>query len=222
MSQSVYQPGAAAGKDTYFDDSNTTTNRGPDNILGIGALVAKATTVYRSIIQIDLNSPTSGDTPTGAITITACQWDFNSSGATGVNTANAYRQDQCRRPDWVEDEATWLIFKALNNWGTAGASNTTTDVDEGVGHTFTLTNGGATSPAALQILTTAGFVTLVQDAWDNHAGIFIPRFKAVDEGATNLWAPDSSDHATAGNRPKLTIDWDAVVASERRRLPQFV
>lgn len=33
-----------------------------------------------------------------------------------------------RRSDWVQSQATWNIYKTANNWGTAGAKNTSTDI----------------------------------------------------------------------------------------------
>ncbi len=43
---------------------------------------------------------------------------------------------RCRRADWVVSEATHVIYKTGNNWGTAGARNFSTDIDSGVSESF--------------------------------------------------------------------------------------
>ena len=53
-------------------------------------------------------------------------------------TNKVVRMNICRRSDWVESQATYNIYKTGSNWGTAGALNTTNDIDTSTETTSTV------------------------------------------------------------------------------------
>lgn len=224
MATATFQPDATAGKDTYIVDASPTSNNdAAASGLIFGYIGGKTPQVFRAIISIDLFTDIGGGAVPAGSAINSAQWDLrhvNDAYGVGVNTADVYRQDRITRSDWAENQVTWNIYKTANNWTTAGG-----DIDGGLGHTFTLSNGGASAPATYTIGTSAGFVALVQDAVDSRSGILIVRLKAVTEsGTTTQTGVASSDDATSTNRPKLTIDYTAPTAAafNRNRMSQVV
>jgi len=103
------------------------------------------------IVRIDLNA----FIPAGA-SITAAEWVFYvySTGAQAGHNFYAYR---LVTTDWVEDEATWTVYKTGSNWPQAGGDPTTPDIDWG-----TVTTSGWKSK---------DLTAIVQDAWDNRSKV---------------------------------------------------
>lgn len=194
MAQNIYQPDATAGKDTYITSAAATTNFGTTTPAIMGQFLGST---YRILIEFDLQ--VGGTIPAGS-TITAAQLDLNIESVIAGGGSAASHVYRLLRADWVETEATWNIYKTANNWTTAGAGSD--------GNDYTTTDGVAfnlrTSAGTLSI---TGLATLVQDALDNRSSklILLLRKDVTSDSITN--SPSSSDSGTAGNRPKLTVDY---------------
>lgn len=127
MAQSILTPTA----DTYLDKWNPTTNYEASG-LRIGA-DGSNNELYNSILRFNLSGISPCVVTSATLALTVYSW-----GGTTV-TALSYRLRTGR--DWVEDQATWNIYKTSNNWGTAGCANTTTDRYSTVMSTTTITFG---------------------------------------------------------------------------------
>lgn len=104
--------------DTMMLNDNATTNFGTQNGMYVGEFNAGAQ-IGRSLVKFDL-SALAGKTVGSAV---LKLYDWGSNYANNTRTMYVYR---CKRA-WVESEATWNVFSSGNNWGTAGAGNTTSD-----------------------------------------------------------------------------------------------
>lgn len=115
------QPDGSAGKDTYIDQDSPTTNRGTGTYVVWGG--QSSSLVREPLIQFDLSGVPSAAMVSSTVLnfpYTPNQWDA----AVGwTATLTAYRMLRA----WTEAGATWLTCDGTNNWGTAGAKNTTSD-----------------------------------------------------------------------------------------------
>jgi hypothetical protein len=121
-----------------------------------------------------------------------------------------------RRVDWEEAQATWNIFKTANNWGTAGAYNTTSDVYSTAYNTF--------SPSGLtlnadNVLTVTAALQAMDNTDTTSAGLLL-RHTAVEGGLETI---ASANSATVGQRPYLRVWWHYPVVggakpARRRRI----
>lgn len=59
------------------------------------------------------------------MSITSATLYLYKAGGENTHTVSAFRLKR----DWVGSETTWNIYSTGNNWGTAGAANTTSDID---------------------------------------------------------------------------------------------
>ncbi len=65
-----------------------------------------------------------------AATVTSATFSMYYYSASGTTPAGrTYTCYKMRRQDWVEAQATWNVYKTGSSWGTAGASNTSSDID---------------------------------------------------------------------------------------------
>jgi hypothetical protein len=103
----------------YIRSTDPTGNVG-DSAMFVGEVKSISNDVIRSLIKFDLSSIPSGSTITG---VTLRIYDLASDFADNNRTLRAYRLLRT----WVENQATWNIYSTGNNWGTAGAGNTSTD-----------------------------------------------------------------------------------------------
>ena len=102
------------------------------------------------------------------------------------------------------DGATWNKYDGVNNWGTAGASNTTSDVEAasiGSANEPAGTNSGSgyATPTWVDISLTASKV----QEWTSGAMTNNGMKAQMATELNDMWQYVSSDHATAANRPKL-------------------
>jgi hypothetical protein len=111
----------AASKDTRIRETAPTTNYGNGTFFAVGE---QSTNIQRALLDFDLTSVPEGITITSAaLQLYYYQWVGSD---TGNRTMTIYRN---RRTDWIEAKATWDIYKTGGNWTTAGAGNTTDDID---------------------------------------------------------------------------------------------
>ena len=108
------------GMDTYIESSQPTTTYGSST----EPLVFEAAGgIRRMLVKMPLTSLPAGSIVTRA-TFSA-YYNFKFVAPEGITLTAT----KIRRMDWEEMQATWDIFKTSNNWGTAGCSNTSTDID---------------------------------------------------------------------------------------------
>jgi hypothetical protein len=201
------QPDETDGKDTDFDEAFPTTNRSTDIALQVGTVTAN--NAFRSLIAFDISSISAGST----INTTTCSlYEFLvNAGNVAVGDGNFHRVLQ----NWVEAEATWNIYSTGNNWATAGCGGDGTDRVATASATVSL---DGTASSAFIDWAGAGMVADVQ-AWldgtaSNYGWLFeCPAKERLSLRARNVFY--SSDHTTAGERPKLVIEYtEAAVGTE--------
>ncbi|MBU0777838.1 DNRLRE domain-containing protein [Patescibacteria group bacterium] len=149
-----------------------------------------------AIIQFDITWGT--DIPAGATLDSATLSLYvESQGANwSGRTHTAYR---LRRFDWVEGEATWNIYKTGSNWGTAGAYNTSSDYYTGD------SNGQATEAVGNWV--DWSILAQVQAAQTGDTNIGIKIQDDGGDGTGHRSSYTSNSGGTAGNRPKLVIEY---------------
>lgn len=187
------QPDGTAGKDGDIYSAQPTTNRGTEGFLSTGG-VGGSVNVHRFVIQFDLSSIPANATIDSAVLSLYVQGDSSSN----ARTIRAYRLLKV----WDEAVLTWIKATTTDDWGTAGAGNTTSDreaTDIGTG----------TQPASpsvndeVQITLTASKIQEWIDGTLTNKGLLIK----VDTEDTDSIDYNSSDHATAGTRPKLVVNY---------------
>lgn len=187
----TYQPDATAGKDTYIFSGGPTTNFGTANPIFMGQFLGGT---YKTIIEFDISDIRAGSTINTATLDLNIESTINGGGSLA---AHVYR---IIRSDWEELQATWNIYKTSNNWTTAGAGSDGNDYTSTNGVAFDLRTSAGT-------LTITGLANLAQDALDNQSGKLILLLQKDSAADSQTNSPSSSDSGTAGNRPKLTVDY---------------
>lgn len=194
MTTNTYQPDSSTGKDTYLNEAAATTNYGTATTMIIGAIVAKAASRYNSLISFDISNIPSGST------ISAAKLTFN---CTSVDFGGGFTDGTASRlirSDWDPATATFNIYKTANNWTAGGAASN--------GNDYSSTNQVTwTAPAAAGAFDITGLGVLAQDAIDNRSGILILKLWRITAAASSDIFVSTSDDGTAGNRPKLTVDF---------------
>lgn len=130
-----------------------------------------------SILQFDV-SALSGRTISAA-TLTIVPFDANDSSTLTIR--------RLTRTNWVETEATWLVYKSGSNWSSAGGDVSTP--------TAAFEFDGAIP------CTITGLAELVQDAIDNRSGILAIRIESSGI------AYQFSSKEVGGDIPSLSIEW---------------
>lgn len=191
------QPDATDGLDTFMFNAAATTNFGTDNRCIIGDLDGGAN-ICRQLIKFDLSSIPAGSLIVSA-TLSLYLTNDTFLGAVS-STYTVYRQLKA----WVEGQATWNIYSTGNNWNTAGGFDAADCEQTGIGARVMTTSETLnefkdfTLDAALvQEMLTGGALT--------NNGFFIKGSLEFHDAYTFA----SSDHVTAGNRPKLALVYQA-------------
>lgn len=188
------QPDDTTGKDTQLYAGAATTNYGTDTENLISG-DRQFFDIYRSLIQFDLSS-IPADATCDSAELILYQHAESHSGS-GSTTHSLYRLLRA----WVETEATWNIYSTGNNWGTAGANNTSTDREA--------TSIGDRSLAGTEgsgdkswTLTAAA----VQDWWDGgltNNGMLLKSQTEADDG--HHFRPSGA--VDAGDRPEFIVEY---------------
>ncbi len=141
---------------------------------------------------------------TGPVNVSSARirlWQSNNS---GTDTISCYRALRA----WVESEVTWNVYSSGNNWGTAGALNSSTDYENTVLDTITTETA---TDETYQDLDSAAIADLVE-GWINgtitNDGIICHR----TAGGTTFHVFQSSE-GTNGQRPILEVTYTAGGAS---------
>lgn len=180
-------------KDCYLDGANATTNRD----LGVIAVGENngATQVLRGLIHFDLSSiPTNAVVSAATLTLT-----INAEASDNARTINAYRVLRV----WVENQATWNVYSTGNNWGTAGCSNTTSDREAASAGSGTQPNAG--SGTVVMTMDNAKIQEMIAGSFTNNGWLLQVETESNDQ--VNYY---SSEDATPGNRPLLSITYSVI------------
>lgn len=185
------QPDGTAGLDTYIQNNAATTNNDGDTRLFVGEFNSAAS-VLRTLIKFDFSTITPPVVTSSVIFSLWVDTDVSSN----ARDFKIYRQKR----DWVENQATWNIWKTSNNWSTAGGFHSDDcEQTEISSRSMTATETGEKQWTSW---TTTLLDEMINGAFTNN-GFLIKADTEVDDG----YAFRSSDHATAGERPKLVINY---------------
>jgi hypothetical protein len=180
----------AALKDTVIDDTNTTVNYDTNNLY-VGWPGGKTTNDLRSLLEFDLASPASGlAIPVGAVIDSATLALVVAQASASADAATIYR---VTRTDWLEAQATWLVYKTSTNWSIAGGDVSTPSV------AFTLPITTGTKSYTI--------TTIVADALASRGRLVEILLRKDTEGAGSIALYYDAENATPGNRPVLTVLW---------------
>ena len=157
----------------------------------------------RFLIAFDVSGVPAGST-VSAVTL-SLYWRLSEDSG-GAPTTWAVEVHRMLR-DWVENQATWNSYSTGNTWGTAGASNTSTDCSATVSASVT---GNGTLANAWGEWSGAGLVADVQ-AWVSGTASnygWLIKAPAIESAA---WNKDnlarSRAFATTSLRPKLVVTY---------------
>lgn len=177
--------------DTSLFKDAPTTNYGTNDSLYIAAMNSGAT-LYAGILKFDF----SAVVPAGA-TITLATLSLNCASNVASRTITVYR---LLRTDWVENQATWNIYKSGSNWGTAGAL--------GSGVDFTSTDAATAASVTNGEWLNENVTAQVQTALNSVGRVahFLVRdLGTPNAGSGNIYS--SREATTTANRPKLYIEY---------------
>ena len=196
----TFQPDSA-GIDTMINSPNPTTNYGTSTETSVGDGNTAASGAHRGIIKFDVSSIDSADIVSAA---TLSLYEHTAEDQHSVGTWSVKLQKL--RRDWVEGEVTWNIWKTGNNWSTAGAGNTSSDIYSAT--TATVTLDGTVANAFID-WSDAQLTSDVQDFVSGALSNYGWRIQAPDiedAGANRTRNAFSlSDHSTSSQRPKLVV-----------------
>lgn len=197
--------GASAGDDAMclMDEGNPTTNASANTTHRLG--------YFNSADQrCLLRFPTLPDSMRAKASGKIIQWDsarvvLNVSAALTSGDSLTIAMYELRSGRiFSEANATWNQYDISSNWGTAGAGNTSTDIDNAnYDTTAWLTN--ATTSAGTDISWKLNSAAIT-DTINNNAGLVLRRLSmGGNDGVTSTISVSTDDNATAGDRPKITV-----------------
>ncbi|MCW1925015.1 DNRLRE domain-containing protein [Luteolibacter arcticus] len=178
--------GYSGATDTKIRSNAATTNYGTATSIEIDG-----SPDYAGLIRWNLSSIPAGKTVTAA-SITVNVTDV---------TTEAYEIYALRR-NWTPSQATWNIAASGANWGTPGASNTSTDRESTVLGTMSSSTTGLKT-FALNASGVAKVQSWVNSPSSNH-GFIIMDYVNNSNGLDF----SSSEDTAAANRPKLTVTYE--------------
>lgn len=181
-----------ATKDNQIDGAGPTINRGTQIY---DTLAAWSFGDSRKILSFDISS-----LPSGAIINSATLSCYYYQAFSGTPTGKNVILYKLRRNDWHETESTWNIYKTGNNWGTAGASNTSTDIDTSLTDTSVMPNPNNWLEFDAK--------DIVEDAITNSINVNV-LIKFETEGGSDTTAAFRTREYTTDTslRPKLVIEY---------------
>jgi hypothetical protein len=197
MSTLTLQPDATAGLDAQLAGSDADGNYATLDPIAVGNFSALP---VRSVIKFDVSSIPADAVISGA---TLSLWRAGKFGTPVNTTLRAYRIKRA----WVEAQVTYNSYSTGNSWSTAGVGNTTTDREATDIGSVSILNADAVGTQYDIALTPSAVQDWVDGTMTNN-GLLL---KIDDE--TDLYQFDSSDHGTAGTRPKLVVTYTVFTPS---------
>jgi len=179
-------------KDNLLNSGGATSNYGTLTYMYLSAWSGGD---IRSILSFDISSLPAGVTINSATLSTYYQ-----SALAGNPAGRTVLLYKVRRNDWEEEQSTWNIFKTSNNWGTAGASNTTTDIDTSLSNSITMPAAGNWMNFDVK--------DIVENAIANSVNVNVLLRFETEGGVDNtarLWSREYTGDTSL--RPKLVIEY---------------
>ena len=189
------QGDGAAMSDTYMSSSAPTTNNGSATVFAVGENNS-ATSVGRGLLQFDLSGLPNDLT---VVSATVSLW-VSADHSDNARVMSAYAIQAGR--NWVETQATWNNYKTSVAWGTAGGGNTTNDIVGTAIGTVSVANN-LTAGTQVDIILDPGAVQSMR--WQDYFGFELQMATENNDRYDFV----SSDNATAGQRPKIVIEYYA-------------
>jgi len=181
--------------DTYMSSNAATTNYSTQNYMYIGEWNNQTGYISRAWVKPDFSLIPSSMTFLSAVFHATPNADYTSNDRT-------MRMRRCLR-DVVSNQATWNIWKTSNNWGTAGASNSTTDYDGAAEVGNMLVPAAPTLNVQMDMtLDHAEFQKLYDGTYTNNGLVL---FMDTQLNDMTQWA--SIEHATVAYRPYFTVQY---------------
>lgn len=184
-------------QDTDIDVTNPTTNTGGGTTLSAGESIAPFDGVRKRIL---IKFSLTGIPPSSVINSAILSLFIDSNLAGNTRDINIYRLLRA----WTEGGATWNKYDGTNDWGTAGAENTTSDREVANIGSASVSVSPATD-AEIQITITAAKLQemLVGGIFVNN-GFLLQMTTEVDDYHTYR----SSEYAVDTSKiPKLVVDY---------------
>lgn len=188
------QPDAADGDDVFITSDDPAVNKDGLDRIWVGDV--GGANVNRTLIRFDLSSLPDDALVSSAVLSLYCNNDQSAN-------ARDFKVYRCRRV-WVEDEATWNIWSAGNNWGAAGGFDPT-DTEQTEIAVRNFTDAEALNEFKNWTLTAASKTDL--DYGLENGGDATGWMVKADTETSDAYRFASSDHATAANRPMLSIGY---------------
>jgi len=205
MTTYTSQPDEASGIDTYILSSSPTTNYGTSSVIVVGQVLPFATPeINRGLIKFDISSIPSNSS---IVSANLYLW-VSADDSSNARTLSAYRVLRA----WVEAQATWNVYSTGNNWGTAGCSNTSTDREAA-----SIGSASVGASESVGTMITIALNTAKVEEWINGTLTNNGLLLKVDTESSDKYSYDSSSSGTAGERPKLVIEYN----SDRRKSAVF-
>lgn len=222
----VIQPDAAAGYDNWIRSGSPTDKNGAVTQMGCGDFGGPACR-ERFILKFSDLSGIPGGSTIDDVTVSL----FNHY---AEDTASIGPWDvQMRRllRNWVELNSDWDDYDDPNAWSTGGAGTDNFDryggdaalesCDEpATGAFVNWIEGTGQSPPDMELV--ACVQNWLDGAWDNYGWVF---FATSAEAQSNQQAGSlfrTSDHTTAAERPKMSVDYTPAVVEQDRQVDQVI
>lgn len=192
------QPDETTGLDTFLRKGQPVTNQNGDGNIGVGEDNVGGDLVDRGLIQFDLSSIPADSVINSAVLTLTYSFAGNTD-ATNNRTMRVYRMLRA----WEETTCTWNTYDGTNNWGTAGASNTTTDREASdIGSVACATTDAQFATKDVTLTASAIQEMITGGAFTNNGFLL-----QMDTETDDLYLFCTSNNATASRRPKLVVDY---------------
>jgi len=201
----VLQPDASAGEDNFLQSANPTFNYGASTALYIGEFSGEVKTT-RALIRFDLSSLPAGAVISSATLSLFCVADY----ATDAATFSVYRQKR----QWGEGaklgadatagESSWNCYAYPTTWQTAGGFGANDCEQAAIGSRAF--SAAETLDEFKEWSLTASTKTDLDWGLENAVAATGWLIKSETE-SDDAYKFNPSDVATAGERPKLTIEY---------------
>ena len=184
------QPDATAGKDAPISQAQPTNNYETLAEMRTGEQ-NNAASLWRSLIEFDLSSiPSSAIVSSATLSL----WLISANLSDNGRTCSVYRLNEA----WTESQVTWNNRQTGTAWTTAGAAD---DAE-----------ASAIANKALAAAEAAGEKQFTLDTasvqeWIDGTKVNNGMLLYVDTEVDDCFRWDTSDSVTAGERPKLTIEY---------------
>lgn len=199
MTTYTTQPDETDGIDTYMTDDATTTNFGTETALVVGA--GSGGSVKRTLLKFDFTKGTNTPSATAVVTAGTITLYMDSEVSSNAVTMDFYK---CLR-NWNESQATWNLYATGGTWSTGGCGNTTTDMENTVlaSGSLSATEAAGAKNYALNANGLAVVQGWIQGTVNNYGFLA----KTSSEAANTRYNFASSSGTTAANRPMLTLEY---------------